>query len=204
MTSHILVIGETQSGKTFWANRHHMGGEGAVSVYYNTNHTDGVWGVKCHSLAEVVNALKAGQLKVNYLPHRGMEEPDWAQTRAELRLIIGFLFKHWSSASTRPAKVYVDEAQNFEQELQHLATMALGKRIQVVAITQYPVMVDTTSRSNMPTWVIFKTGFQMEKFFAGYGDAFPRAEIAAWTARPYHFATFDAQHGWRYHPPLTH
>lgn len=200
--THLLIIGETQSGKTYYANKLHQGSQGTVSVFFNTNHVPYVYGARVSSFNELVAALRSGWTKVNFIPYRGMDDPERKRAAAQLREIIGFFDKLWGHTSTRWGRILIDEAQWFEQECQYAMTMFLGKHVQVLAITQYPKMVDTTSRSNIPTWVIFKSGFQMEKFFQGFGKAFPHAKIVAWTSRKYHFASVSPTHGWRFHGPI--
>lgn len=195
--THVLVIGETQSGKSYYANRLHREFPG-VSIFWNTNHVPAVWGEKTSStrtLAEVVSRSK----KVNFLP-----SSDGPTANAELQRVVNWLFKHGKDAGHVWAQLIVDEAQEYSREntqqdpVRLVATRGLGAYgVRLVAVTQYPVTLNTTTRTNCAGRVIFKPGIEGQRFLQSYG-AYP-PEIESHTANKYHFASYNPDRGWAYH-----
>lgn len=201
MTGHMLVIGETQSGKTFYANKVHQEFPG-VSIFWNTNHIPYVWGEKVQSvngLAEVITRSK----KVNFLPAGNIE-----QANAQLEQLVNWLFRHGKGAGRVWCQVLVDEAQEYSREtsgndpVRMIATRGLGAYgVRLVCITQYPVTLNTTTRTNCVNRVIFKPGIEGLSFLQSKGQ-YPHQEIEAWTAGKYHFVSYGPDRGWQKHHPV--
>lgn len=197
----MLVIGETQSGKTYYANKIHQAFPG-VSIFWNTNHIPDVWGEKVQSVNGLAKVIQRSR-KINFMPSSNV-----AQANAELERLTGWLFKHGNgSAGKIWCQVLVDEAQEYSREnsqqdpVRMIATRGLGAYgTRLVAITQYPVTLNTTTRTNCAFRVIFKPGIEGLRFLQSYG-AYP-PEIEPWTAQKYHFAAYHPQRGWTYHRPI--
>src|ERR1041385_34618 len=107
MTGHILVIGETQSGKTFYANKLHQDFPG-VSIFWNTNHIPYVWGEKVQSVQGLAKVI-ARSKKINFLPTHG------AAAEAQLNQLVAWLFRHGKGAGRIWCQVIVDEAQEYSR-----------------------------------------------------------------------------------------
>jgi len=201
-TQHVLVIGETQSGKTFYANKLHQGFP-RVSIFFNTNHVPGIWGEKADSPRELARVLTRSK-KVNYLPPANVEE-----ATTHLQSVVDFLFRHGKGAEGEVwAQLIVDEAQEFSREnssndpVRLVATRGLGAYgVRLVVITQYPVTLNTTTRTNCAYRVIFRPGIEGTRFLQSYG-AYPSEEIEVWTRQKYHFVTYAPDRGWRKHTPV--
>lgn len=202
-SGHMLVIGETQSGKTYYANKLHQGFP-AVSVFFNTNHVN-VWGEKVSTTRDLAKTL-ARSRKINYLPSSDRE-----QARADLDELVRFLFQHGAGASYRWCNLVVDEAQEFSREtsvggqqdsVRLVATRGLGAYgIRLVVLTQYPPALNTTTRTNCATRVVFRPGIEGLSFLRGSGQ-YPHEQIVGWTNQKYHFASYNPALGWRYHVPV--
>lgn len=196
----MLVIGETQSGKTFYANKVHQQFP-EVSIFWNTNHIPYVWGEKVESVNGLAKVLQRSK-KINFLPSSNQ-----GQAVAQLEQLTGWLFRHGKEAGRIWCQVLVDEAQEYSREnsqqdpVRLIATRGLGAYgTRLVAITQYPVTLNTTTRTNCAYRVIFKPGIEGLRFLQSYG-AYP-PEIEGWTAQKYHFAAYHPQRGWTYHRPI--
>lgn len=200
MSGHLLVIGETQSGKTYYANKVHQEFP-EVSIFWNTNHIPYVWGEKVQSVRGLANVLTRSK-KINFLPPGNVQAAN-----AELERLVAWLFHHGKGAGRIWCQVLVDEAQEYSREnsqndpVRMIATRGLGAYgVRLVAITQYPVTLNTTTRTNCAYRVIFRPGIEGQRFLESYG-AYPR-EIMDWTAHKYHFASYHPGRGWAYHRPV--
>lgn len=205
VTGHILIIGETQSGKTFYANHLHREfatrGHG-LSIFWNTNHIPYVWGEKVQSvngLAAVAQRSKA----INFLPSGNLE-----QANQQLAQLVAWIFKHGKGAGRVWCQVLVDEAQEYSREnsqndpVRMVATRGLGAYgVRLIAITQYPVTLNTTTRTNCAFRVIFKPGIEGTRFLQSYGQ-YPVEELGVWTAKKYHFMSYAPNRGWAQHGPI--
>lgn len=206
------MIGETQSGKTHWANQLHRTFTGDLSVFFNTNHAPYVWGTRVHSLGAMKRAVADGHLRLNYLPVR-----DQVGAQAQLEELKEYLFAKGGPGIGVWCQVVADEAQRFkptggrEDPVEDIARRGLGAfGVRVVAITQYPTALNPGTRTNCSGRVIFKPGIEGDRFVQTYGS-YPYAQIKAWTDQvvqtadgPKHryFATYRADRSWQYHPPL--
>lgn len=195
----MLIIGETQSGKTYYANKVHQSFPG-VSIFWNTNHIPYVWGEKVSSVNGLAKVMQRSQ-KINFLPAKGQAGV------AQLDQLVAWLFRHGQGAGRIWCQLLVDEAQEYSRETSQqdpvrlVATRGLGAYgIRLVAITQYPVTLNTTTRTNCAFRVIFSPGIEGSAFLQNKG--YPYEQIAAWTQRKYHFASYAPNRGWAYHKPV--
>lgn len=202
----MLVIGETQSGKTYYANHVHRefasGGHG-LSIFWNTNHIPYIWGDKVSSINEL--AKVAGRSRaINYLPPGNVEAAN-----AKLGRLVAWLFRHGKGSNGQIwCQLLVDEAQEYSREntqndpVRMVATRGLGAYgIRLVAITQYPVTLNTTTRTNCAVRVIFRPGIEGKSFLQSRGD-YPIQEIESWTLNKYHYVTYSAKRGWAKNKPI--
>jgi len=201
MTGHMLIIGETQSGKTYYANQVHRQFPG-VSVFWNTNHVPYVWGEKVQSVNGMA-AVVARSKKVNFLPSSNLEA-----STAQLQQLVDWLFRHGKGAGYVWAQILVDEAQEYSREtsgndpVRMVATRGLGAYgVRLVCITQYPVTLNTTTRTNCVNRVIFKPGLEGLSFLQSRGQ-YPVQEIERHTGQKYHFVSYAPDRGWAKHAPI--
>lgn len=199
--SHLLVIGETQSGKTFWCNQLHRGGPKTIlSVFFNTNHVGYIWGTRVSSLDHVKRVVAAGDRRINYDP-----PADLAGARAHLEALWQYLLLKGREGPLW-CRLFVDEAQRFEPPgdaegtVEDATRRALGKGIQVVAITQYPTGLKPGTRTNCTQRVIFRPGIEGVRFLKTYGE-YP-GDVVTHTAAQRAWASYTPVRGWKYHPPL--
>lgn len=197
MTSeaHLLDIGETQSGKTYYANQLHQRFP-RVSIFFNTNEVPYVWGQRIVAPSQLREGLKNGTTKFVYQPNQNLERAD--QQLAELR---EYLFAHAKPGTPIWGQVVVDEAQKFPETAEDLTRRALGRGVRVVCVTQYPTGLPPGLRTNCPNRIVFKPGIEGLKFLRDYGY-YPHEEIEAHTSRRYHFASYSPDRGWAYHAPV--
>lgn len=199
MTSHILAIGETQSGKTHACNLlHREGPENLLSIFFNTNHTGYVWGTRVSSLAQLIAAVTRGDRRINYIP-----PPDRAGARFHLQALVDYL-KAKGREGPIWCRLLVDEAHRFEDTdegpVEDGARTLLGKGVQLVVITQYSPGIKPGTRTNCPWRIIFRPGSEGEALLVNnYGV--PR-EVVAHANQKYHWASYTPARGWRVHPPV--
>lgn len=201
--SHMLVMGETQSGKTFYANQIHRAWD-RVSIFVNTNETPDVWGRRCPSLGRLLRCL-AHDKKVNFVP-----SADRDKARGELEDIKDTMLdlsRTWSGGEPW-CQIVVDEAQLYDKgqksdPLEDLARRGLGKGIRVVAVTQYPTGIKTGTRTNLATRIVFRPGLEGTSFIRSQWSSDLAERIQEWTEDPYHYASKAPGRGWEYHEPVT-
>lgn len=200
MTGHLLVIGETQSGKTHASNVLHRGGPpNLLSVFFNTNHVGYIWGTRVSSLHGLAVAVARGDRRINYVP-----PADLAGATAHLWELWHYLLGKGAEGPIW-CRLLIDEAQRFEPPsgegpVEDATRRALGKGIQVVVITQYPTGLKPGTRTNCPARIIFKPGIEGARFLDTYGQ-YPK-EIVSWTAQKRCWASYLPARGWAYHLPL--
>lgn len=199
MTSHILVIGETQSGKTHLCNRlHREGPPSLLSIFFNTNNVAYIWGTYVSSLAQFKAAVAAGDRRINYVP-----PSDKAGARSHLQVLVDYL-KAKGRDGAIWARLLIDEAHRFEGTdegpVEDGARTLLGKGVQVVIITQYSPGIKPGTRTNCPWRIIFRPGSEGEALLVNnYGV--PR-EAVAHANQKRHWASYTPARGWRCHPPV--
>lgn len=195
MPGHVLVIGETQSGKTYYANQLHQRWP-QLSIFYNTNEVPYVWGQRVQGVREIREGVKQGTRKFVFQPSQSA-----ATAEAQLRGLQAYLYSHAKPGTPVWCQLVVDEAQKFNEATEDLTRLSLGRGIQVVPVTQYPTGLSPGLRSNCPNRVIFKPGIEGMKFLRDYGY-YPHEEIVEWTANRYHFASYAPDRGWQFHQPI--
>lgn len=196
MVSHIVEIGETQSGKTYHANQLHRTFPG-LSIFFNTNEVPYVWGERIRSPGQLQEGVKRGTTKFVYDPPQ-----DQSAGEAELGRLKNYLFSHAKPGTPVWCQVVVDEAQRFPDETEDFVRRALGRGIRVVVVSQYPTGLRPGIRTNCPARVVFKPGIEGLKFLRDYGY-YPHEEIEAWTANKYHFVSYTPADGWVRHTPVA-
>ncbi|MBW3583455.1 MAG: hypothetical protein KY455_10195 [Euryarchaeota archaeon] len=192
MNGHVLLTGETQSGKTHFGNVLHREFPG-VSIFINTNGAR-VYGHKTQGTSEFARAVVRSR-KVNVL----MPEDPVARMRI-LDEIKDRIFR-WAKAKdhydTPWCQIIVDEAQEYSHEkrikgvpdaVRSFATRGLGMAgVRLVAITQYPATLNTTTRTNLPIRVFFDPGDEGIQFWRNKSTPHMDA-IAEHTRQKYNFA----------------
>jgi len=195
VTGHVLVIGETQSGKTYYANVLHRRWP-KLSIFFNTNEVPDVWGERITNHTQIREALRRGTTHFCYNPSQSQERAE-----AQLRALQAYLYEHAKPGTAPWCQLVVDEAQKFNEVAEDLTRLSLGRGIQVVVLTQYPTGLSPGLRSNCPNRVIFKPGIEGIKFLRDYGT-YPHEEIVDHTQHRYRFAKYSPATGWEYHDPV--
>lgn len=193
--SHVVEIGETQSGKTYHANVLHRTFPG-VSLFYNTNEVPYVWGERIRSHNQIKDGLKRGTTKFVYQPSQ-----DQQTGGAQLGALRDYLYSHAPPGTPTWCQVIIDEAQRYPGVAEDVARRSLGRGIRVVIVSQYPTGLPPGLRTNCPARIVFKPGIEGLKFLRDYGY-YPHEEIEAWTAQKYHFVSYTPDSGWVKHPPI--
>lgn len=226
--SHMKVIGSTQRGKTTYCNELHRefpshvtGPDGRrvprYSIFVDTKGIDPIWGTKVRQLDPLGKVVLNGQ-KLVYDPPRLPTGIDWAVADLQLQLLWGSVQAaaqraKWTSDRDPWIQVLVDEAQQWQgvytgvdgkrrrhpDTLDDMAARGLGMGLRLVYITQYPAGLTPTTRNNLGTSVVYGLEDEGQRVLQSWG--WPAADIKAWTDKPYHFASYHAQLGWRYHDP---
>lgn len=196
---HVLVVGATLSGKTFYANQMHRRWPG-VSIFCNTNAEPDIWGEHARSTNQALRLIAQGKRHIDlHLP----ENVDAAVAEVErLRLA---LFKHGKNASHPVFQVVLDEAHKFDKSdvLHIFASRGRHSGIRLVALTQYPVGVRPETRTNLYHRVFFEPGQEGLEFLQQKGWKEHREGIEAWTDQKYHFCRFDGKNGPFMHKPVS-
>lgn len=203
--NHVLVIGATQSGKTYWSNELHQSFPGKLSVFINTNHAN-VWGAVARSHGEFVRLVAQRETHINL-----MMPADRDAAEALLRQVQETLFKWGKNPRGIWCQIIVDEAQVFSREgaraidpVQVIATRGLGAYgIRLVAITQYPVALNTTTRTNLRDLVIFDPGREGLMFLRSKGFKDDADRIEEHTRQQYHFVTVRGSSPPEYRAPVA-
>lgn len=198
---HVFVMGGTQSGKTHWANELHATFPGP-SVFFNANMIHYIVGARCSSAAGVTRAMVQDQ-------HVNLR----SSSLEDLVDVVAWLKRHGArhrQGGPPWAQLVVDEAQKYSRQqavggqpdpVQDIATTGLGAfGIRLVCVTQYPATLNTTTRTNCETRIIFRPGIEGERFLQSSGR-YPFDDIIAWTSQRRHFASYHPDLGWRYHGP---
>lgn len=205
MTTHILLLGDTQSGKTFFANQlhrtfkiHHPDGSTTpgLSIFWNANRVRYVWGHVATSIQGLKQLAVAGVRHINYLPPENKPA-----ALAQLDALRTWLFQWGQRANAGRVwvQVLVDEVQRYTGEnlepnpIRELATRGLGLGIRLVAITQYPKPIDTTTRTNLKTRIFFDPGMEGGQFLATY--QYPREIIESWTRHKHYWVWYVGRDG---------
>lgn len=207
--SHILVIGETQSGKTYAVNKELHREFPGKSIFWNTNEVPDIWGTHVTNpaqLARVFHHEKAS--KINFIPSRIPE-----QANHQLMETVNKLFA-WGRGSRGKiwCQLIVDEAQEYSREVglggqvdpvRLVATRGLGAYgIRLVALTQYPRALNTTTRTNLRTLIIFSPGREGLLFLQNRGFSQDVEAIEEWTRQKYHWVSYEGSQGPTLHPPV--
>lgn len=200
MSGHVLVIGGTRSGKSYWTNHLHRTYP-HVSIYFNFPRT-AVWGTKVNHPAQVPVALKRDR-KINYIPPFNV-----TQAKQHLDQLVALLFKIGQGASYKWCQIIIDEAHLFarsqddDSSIVTVATTGLGHAgIRAVYITQHPKGLNTTIRTNCQHRVMFKPGHEASLFLRN--QAWPGVDqVLQHANNTYHFARYDGTDGPFLHTPI--
>lgn len=201
---HLLVLGETQSGKTYLINKGLHRTFPGLSIFWNTNRVPWIWGATVVSVKDLQARIREGERHFNFRVPESTEA-----ARAILMELVRFLFKHGEGSNGRIwAQVLVDEAQDYAATQSQadpvgvLAKRGLGAYgVRLVAITQYPTGIPASVRTNCAGKIIFKPGDEGVAFLRQkqWGD--PDA-INQHTLKKYHWASYLPGRGWAMHAPI--
>lgn len=195
MTSHLIEIGETQSGKTFHSNVLHRTFP-SLSIFFNTNEVPYVWGERIVNIGQIKDGLSRGATKFVFQPAQEQKAGE-----AQLAGIRDYLFRHAPPGTPVWAQLVVDEAQRFPDVTEDLVRRSLGRGIRVVVVTQYPTGLPPGLRTNCPARIVFKPGIEGQKFLRDYGY-YPHEEITSWTEQKHHYVSYTPSRGWMKHGPV--
>lgn len=216
IVTHVLVIGTTRSGKTFYVNRLHRRYP-RRSLFVDTKGVDPLWGLRIHDLDDAAAAFQRSS-KVIWDPPRTTTGIDWPNAIAQLERFWGRVQGIAKRTRRQPwpyLQVVVDEAQQWEGRytlpngttraippiLEDMAARGLGLGLRLVYVTQYPAGLKPKTRSNLNTRIAFAPGDEAARVMQQWG--WPLDVVTAATARPHAFATYLREHGWRNHAPVA-
>lgn len=195
LVSHLIEIGETQSGKTYHANVLHRTFPG-VSIFYNTNEVPYVWGERIVNPNQLKDGLTRNATKFVFQPAQDRDAGE-----VQLGNVRDYLFRHAPPGTPVWCQLVVDEAQRYPVVTEDLVRRSLGRGIRVVVVTQYPTGLPPGLRTNCPSRIVFKPGIEGQKFLRDYGY-YPHEQITAWTEQKYHYVSYTPESGWKLHTPV--
>jgi len=216
--THIMVLGTTDTGKTTYCNEFQQR-ETCASIFVDTKGGSRFWGQRISNLdTQLQRHLQAGHNKLVWDPPRRVDGINWEVADAQLLRFWGRVQaagqrQHWSHDRPPWIQLIVDEAQRWEgtytgadrkqhrhpRTLQDMAAVGLGLGLRLVYVTQYPANLDTDTRDNLRTRIVFDLEDEARRCIQAWN--WPVDEILPHVAQRHHFVTKDPVHGWRKHPP---
>jgi len=165
LSGHEVVIGRTQSGKTYYAVKARAATWRAAVLFFNPQGfpISGAGWVSCsgHSmLPQIVKVLRAG-LKISYVPS---DKDEIAEK--ELSCLVDAIF---ATVFPSPGLLFVaDEAQDFPAPLRRIARRGLARGVTGVFISQRPAEMHNTLLTQATRHVIFDSSWESQ-YFKRYG-----------------------------------
>lgn len=218
--THLMVLGTTGTGKTTYTNELHRTFP-RVSLFIDTKGGTEFWGVRIRRLDELQRHLFAGRDKLIWDPPRRADGIDWESADAQLLNLWGTVQRigqkaKWSHDRPPWIQLIVDEAQRWEgmytgadlkqrrhpRTLQDMAAVGLGLGLRLVYVTQYPANLDTDTRDNLRTRVVFDLEDEGRRCIQSWN--WPVDDILPHVSKKHHFVTKDPVRGWVRHPPRPH
>jgi len=192
---HVLVIGSTGTGKTFWMAKvanlylHRF-------VFVNPNLEDIVENISTahyYEPDEVLTGLQDGETKIEFIPD---EDSKIALEQLE-ELRRGFFE---IAAEINPPSgswwlnVIIDEIQTFSwkgsrNDVDVFFTRGRRYGIRSWALSQRPQNVSSTIINNVQSQIIFRTGGYESIYFRNY--KIPVEEHQGWLKKSYHYLLYD-------------
>lgn len=191
---HLLVIGGTGSGKTYFTASLLKKYENCY-IFVNPQLeeiVEKITTIKTHSSEEVIDALIEGHRKIEYIPPENVKD-----AISDLEDIRRALFKISTQIETKERfwiTIVIDEAQMYawkgsKNDLDNFFTRGRRYKIRSIALTQRPQNLSSTIINNITHQIIFKTGGYESVYFKNY--KIPIEEHQEWLLRDYHYIIYD-------------
>ena len=192
---HVLVIGSTGTGKTFWMSRiadkylHRF-------IFVNPNLetvVEDICTAHYDEPSDVLKGLLDGEIRIEFIPSEDSKTA--LEQLKELRLGLFEIAAELNIASgTWWLNVIIDEAQSFawkgsREDVDVFFTRGRRYGIRSWALTQRPQNVSSTIINNVQTQVIYRTGPYETPYFKSY--RIPVEEHQDWLKKSFHYLLYD-------------
>lgn len=187
LSGHEVVIGRTQSGKTYYAVKARAASWRASVLFFNPQGflVSGEKWVSCggHNLVtSIVAVLKTG-LRVSYIPS---DKDDIAEK--ELSCLVDAIF---ATDFPPPGLLFIaDEAQDFPAPLRRIARRGLARGVTGVFISQRPAEMHNTLLTQATRHVIFDSSWE-NQYFKRYGLDAEKIEQTLRKAPPHSYIVVE-------------
>ncbi len=154
---HSVIVGMTQSGKTFFATRmlKRLQGQGAHTIFIDPKGEVKNLGVVCRTIPELMKALMAKERAIAYYTSLGQSD--------DLDRIVELLFAYKQKDGFQRIRrvIAIDEVQTFigkgkSKAIEWIWTVGAGKGIIGMALTQRIQLLNETIWSQSLNKVLFK------------------------------------------------
>lgn len=163
LDGHEVVIGRTQSGKTYYAVKARAHFWRGPILFFNPQGFPAVGFVDVtgkDDVGQILQALRAG-LRLSYIPSDRDEVAE-----KELSVLVDAVF---SAGWPVPGLLFVaDEAQDFPSPLRRIARRGLARGVTGVFISQRPAEMHNTLLTQAIRHVIFSSAWESQ-YFKRYG-----------------------------------
>lgn len=161
---HTIVLGLTQSGKTYAVKKILTYSNKGV-LFFNTQNENLEGFIKVNMTTKYSIILKLLKLnrKINYIPSTILKNQF-----KEMNFLINQLFENSNFSKKNPIYFVVDEAHLFEKEslesIKRIATSGIRWGINGIFISQRPANLDNTLMSQSSHMLIFKCNMESQYF----------------------------------------
>lgn len=191
---HILVIGATGSGKTYFASRYAEKLTGIVLIINpeEDSQLTSVCDVQIDSADDFTEALEAGYKKIDFIPP---EDNDVAIEHIDKMREILFAIGDNRTKKNKWCYIIIDEAQLYAPKSRKSPVENIFKRgrkrgIQGIALTQRPASLSHDIITQTELQVIFRFNPYEMTYFDHY--KIPVRDYEDWLNKEYHYITIDA------------
>lgn len=192
---HVLVIGTTGSGKTYFAARF---ADKYVDCFIFVNSSfeeevSKVCQISCTNPEEVFEALERGCRKIEYLPPEDVEV-----AKAHLTQIRLYIFEVGRRMNLAEGSfwmtIFIDELQDYAEKMKisdvnNFFRRGRHNRVRVWGITLMPQDVHRTALAQTENQVIFISGNFQEQYFANHH--IPYKTFEPWLKKEYHYVILN-------------
>lgn len=202
---HILVIGGTGAGKTYWVTK--LCERLNCFVFVNTQvevEVENVCQVVTFTPEDLLEIIGEGYTKIEFIPSEDIDEA-MEQLREIRRILfnLGEVMYPKRPPEEPTINFIIDEAQLYmpkmsRTDLDNIATRGRRWGVRGIFLTQRPQLLSSTAINLCEQQVIFLTGQYESKYFSGY--KIPIEIHKEWLLKPYHFVMYDGRDITRYLP----
>jgi len=187
---HILIIGATGSGKTYFATRYAR--RLPFFVFVNTQEEHEVSRVSdavCYSVDEMKRDISEGATRIEFIPSENT-----SKAVLQLKEIRSYLFEVGNIIQKRWCTIFIDEADIYAPksggDIDNFFKRGRKRGIQAVAITQRPASLSHSVITQCDLQVVFAFNPYEMLYFDHY--KIPVKDHSDWIEKRYHYLLIDS------------